>query len=412
MHITTLSIEEFMNYQKNHPLSNYCQTINYAMLKAENGFDYDLVGLKDSDNNILAASLILIKEIGNQSHYGYAPRGFLIDYSNEYLLNTFVVELKKYYASKKIVFIKINPNLPIGKLNDNLEISYNENYSIKNSLINNDFKKLADNMYFEAQLPRFNAFINLKEFDVSKLSKNNRNKIRKGIRKGLVFEKVSKNELPIFYNLLKNTTDKGSFYYRDYYTVFDKDDAIDLFLVSIDYVEFLKNSQYVYNLEFDRNNYLNDRLVKYGTEKCINAKMNSDKTLLSYKNDILEASKGMSEKLEKNYIAGALVVKHNNMVTIIMNAYDKSYKRFAPNYFLYYSIIKYYQDSFDYLDLNGVVGDFKNENPYSGLNRFKLGFNPHVFEYIGEFDLILNKKLYDILLYNGYLKKEFDKKEC
>ncbi len=413
MHIEVLSIEEFNNFQKNHPLTNYYQTINYAMLKAESGYDYELIGLKDFHNNILAASLILLKEIGLQSYYGYAPRGFLIDYNNENLLNIFVEEVKKYYESKKVIFIKLNPNLPIGEVNtENFNTSYNENYHIKDILTQHNFKKLADNMYFEAQLPRFNAFINLKEFEAYKLNKNNRNKVKKAIRKGLVFEKVSKDNLPIFYNLLKNTIDKDIYYYQDYYTVFAKDNAIDLFLVSIDYEEFLQNSQYIYNIELNRNNYLNEKLIKYNNEKNINAKMSSDKTLLSYKNDILEASKGISEKREKIYIAGALVVKHNNTVSIVINAHDKNYKRFAPNYFLYYNIIKYYQETFDYLDLNGVVGDFKNENPYSGLNRFKLGFNPRIFEYIGEYDLILNQKLYDILLYNGYLKKEFDKKNA
>ena len=82
------------------------------------------------------------------------------------------------------------------------------------------------------------------------------------------------------------------------------------------------------------------------------------------------------------------------MASIIFSAYDKNYKRFAPNYFLHYSIIKYYQDKFDYLDLNGVVGNFEVENPYSGLNRFKLGFNPRIYEFIGEFDLIIEPKRY------------------
>lgn len=411
MHIETLTIEEYNSYERNHPLTSFYQTINYGMLKAENNYDYELIGLKDNNNHILGSSLILIKEIGSQSYYGYAPRGFLIDYNNEELLNTFVTELKKYYEPKKVIFIKINPNLPIGEINtQNFNITYNENYNIKNKLINCGCKKLADNMYFEAKLPRFNAFIDLKKFTEGNINKNHRNKIRKGSRKGLVFEQASKNELSNFYELLKDKINKDEFYYQDYYTVFEKEKAIDLFLVSINYEEFLQNSQYIYNIELDKNNYLNEKLINYNSEKNINAKMSSDKTLLSYKNDILEASKYISEGKEKVYIAGALVVKNNNIATIIMTAFDKNYKRFAPNYFLYYNIIKYYQNSCSYLDLNGVVGDFKGENPYSGLNRFKLGFKPRVFEYIGEYDLIINQKIYDTLLYNGYLRKEFANK--
>lgn len=409
MHIETLNIEEFNLYQERHHLSNFYQTVNYGMLKAENGYDYDLIGLKDENGNIQAASLILLKQIGVQSYYGYAPRGFLIDYNNERLMNIFTTKLKEYYALKKVIFIKLNPYIPIGEIDrKDYSTTYNKNIDIRNILNNNDYKKLADNLYFESQLPRFNAFVDLKNFKASALSKNNRNKIKKGMRKGLVFEKVSKDQLEIFNNML-NDKDNNPYYYHDYYTTFDKDNNIDLFLVSIDYNIFLQNSEYIYNNELNNNSLLNDKLIRFGTEKNINAKMASDKVLLTYKDDVLEASKGLGKE-EKKYIAGALVVKHNDMVTIIRSTFDKNYKRFAPNYFLYYSIIKYYQEAYDYLDLNGIVGNFKEENPYSGLNRFKLGFNPHIYEFIGEYDLIINAKLYDSLLRNGFLQNEFDKK--
>ncbi len=410
MHIKSLTIEEFTNFEKNHPLSSYYQTVNYAMLLAESNYDYDLIGLVNENNDILAASVILTKQIALKTYYGYAPRGFLIDYSNEALFKTFIEELKKYYASKNVVFIKINPNLPIGEVNKKtFATEYNENKNFVNLFLRNDCKKLIDNLYFEAQLPRFNAYINLKNFNSKNLSKNTKNKIKKGIRKGLTCDVYSKEYISEFYNIIKNKdAEHNEFYYQDFYTVFDRDSSIDLFLVSIDYNEFLQNSEYVYNEELERNANLNKRITQKNGEKYINAKMNSDRILLSYKNDIMEASKGMTDD-KKIFLAGALVIKHNNMVTIVSSAYDKEYKRFAPNYFLHYSIIKYYQDKYDILDLNGITGDFTKENPYEGLNRFKLGFNPQVFEFIGEFDFIINKRMYDYLLRKGTLAKIFNK---
>ena len=411
MNLRILSIEEFTNYQKNHLLSNFYQTVNYGMLMAEVGYDYDLIGMIDENNNIVAASLILIKPIGIKCFYGYAPRGFLIDFNNLELVREFTTKLKEYYYEKNVIFIKINPNLPIGEIDtNNFIITYNENKNIINILENNDYKKLADNLYFEAQLPRFNAFIDLKKYNSDNLDKNTKNKIKKGIRKGLKFELVNKDKIKEFYNLMKNKKDNDEYYYQDYYTVFSKNDEIDLFLVSIDYNAFLQNSQYIYDEEANKNNKLNMKLANNNSEKVINAKMNSDKVLLSYKNDIMEATKGINDN-NKVYLAGALVIKHNNMASIVFSAYDKNYKRFAPNYFLHYSIIKYYQDKYDYLDLNGVVGNFEVENPYSGLNRFKLGFNPMIYEFIGEFDLIIEPKSYEILLRNGILSKTFDKKD-
>lgn len=411
MYLKELTFEEFTNFQKEHPLSNLYQTTNYGMLMAEKEYDYDLIGLVDEYNNILAASIILLKPIGFKCFYGYAPRGFLIDYNNEYLVNKFTEQLKEYYYNKNVIFIKLNPNIKIGEINtENFDTNYNNNKDILYILDRFGYKKLKNNLYFEAQLPRFNAIIDLKDFNSQSMDKNTKNKIKKGIRKGLTFEKATKDQINEFYKFIKNKKDNNEFYYQDIYTVFEKSNDIDLFLISIDYDSFLQNSQYVYNEELERNNNLNEKLIKNNNNKIINNKMNSDRILLSYKNDIMEASKGINDS-KKVYLAGALVIKHNNTASIMFSGYDTQYKRFAPNYFLHYSLIKHYQNDFDYLDLNGVVGDFKNENPYSGLNRFKLSFKPNLYEYIGEFDLIIEPKSYEILLTNGILSKTFNKKD-
>lgn len=408
MYIKELTINEFTNYQKSHSLSSYHQTINYGILMAENTHDYDLIGYVDNNNTIYGASLIIIKKIGKYL-YGYAPKGFLIDYSNEYLLKKFTEDIKNYYKRKGLVFIKINPEIAIGEINTKtFQVTYNQNNNITNILINCGYKKLKDNLYFESMLPRFNGFIKTKDFNINNVDKNTKNKIKKAIRKGLVFEKAEKKDLDIFYNFIKHKKEKSINEYKDFYTVFEKDNAVDLFLVKIDYNRFLINSQQAYEEELVKNNYYNELLIKSNNPKLINKKMNSDKTLLSYKNDILEATKGLQENINQ-YIAGALVVKHNNKASIVMSGYDQAFKRFAPNYFLHYSIINYYLNNYDYIDLNGMTGDFTDNNPYNGLNRFKLGFNPKVYEFIGEFDLIIDELLYKTLLKSGFLAKEFNK---
>ena len=82
MKLKTMSIFEFDEYSKNHPLGSYHQSSSYAMLMSENNYDYELISMVDDNDNVVAASLILIKRIGLFFKYGYAPKGFLIDYSN------------------------------------------------------------------------------------------------------------------------------------------------------------------------------------------------------------------------------------------------------------------------------------------------------------------------------------------
>lgn len=406
MNIKEMSIAEFKEFVSSHFIGNFHESINYAMIKAEEGYDYEFISY--GGDEIVGAALILYKKIGGY-YYGYSPRGFLIDYSNTFLLEDFTKKIKAFYEKKNFVFIKINPEIAVAKLNKKtMNFEYNENYRIVDNLIRCGYKKLKDNMNFESLLPRVNAIINLDEFDVNKLNKNTRNKIKKGLRKGLVLEKCDHNKLNIFYEFIKNKIKKDEYYYNDFYNVFSKTADVDLLMVKVDYKKFLINSTNTYNNEARINSYLNNKLLSNSNSNVINSKMNSDKALLSYKNDIAEASKYLNTNTE-TYLAGALVIKYQNRVIIEISGFDKSMGRFSSNYFLYYALIKYYSKDYKYIDLNGITGDLSKDGYYYGLNRFKMGFNPDVYEYIGEFDLVINEKEYNKLLKNGLLAKEFNK---
>ena len=406
MFIREMSLDEFKEFANTHFIGNFHESINYALIKAEEGFEYEFIAYGADD--IVGAALILYKKIGSV-YFGYSPRGFLIDYSNDYLLEDFTNKIKEYYKNRNFAFIKINPEIAIAKLNkDTMNFEYNENYKIIDMLTKNGYKKLKNNMNFEALLPRVNAIIKLDGYDYNNLSKNTRNKVKKGIRKGLILEKANPDKLNIFYKFIKNKINRDEYYYNDFYNVFSKTLDVDLMLVKVDYKAFLINAQEAYNEELRRNASFNNKLITNNNANAINAKMNSDKALLSYKNDIAEASKNLNTGLE-TYVAGALVIKHQNRVIIQISGFNKAMSRFSPNYFLYYALIKYYQQEYKYLDLNGITADLSKENHYYGLNRFKMGFNPDVYEYIGEFDLVIDEKQYEKLLKSGLLAKEFNK---
>ena len=57
--------------------------------------------------------------------------------------------------------------------------------------------------------------------------------------------------------------------------------------------------------------------------------------------------------------------------------------------------------------MGGIAGDFNENSRFYGLDKFKLGFNPEIVEYIGEFDLILNQLAFQSLKGNNSLEAEF-----
>lgn len=407
MHIKELTVAEFDAYSKTCPIGSYYQSSNYALFMAENGYEYDLIGYVDELGIIKAAALILIKNIGITHKYGYSPKGFLIDYFNFDLLKNFTEALKKYYA-KKLTFIKINPEIAIGEINlKTKKIDYNHNIIIRDYLKEVGMLKLKDNLYFEALYPRFNAIINLNNYDFTKLSKNTRNKIRKAETKGLEIEKGTREQLNILFEFIKRKKNINSYYYLNYYNIFEKTNSCDFFLIKINYEKYLLSSKELYDKELIRNTELADKLIKEASEININNKMNSDRALLSYKNDIEIATKNIRDNKE-TFIAGALVIKYNNRANIIVSGIDTNYKKFNANYFLHYKILEHYKQELKFVDLNGITGDFSEQNPYKGLNDFKLGFNPNAYEFIGEFDFIINEKAYYSLYKKHLLAKEFN----
>ena len=104
MYLKELTIAEFDAFARSFPIGSYYQSSNYALFMAECGYDYELIGFVDELGVIKAASLILIKKISFSFKYGYAPKGFLIDYFDFDLLKKFTKAIKMRYE-KKLAFM-------------------------------------------------------------------------------------------------------------------------------------------------------------------------------------------------------------------------------------------------------------------------------------------------------------------
>jgi len=410
MKLRNLSIFEFNNFAYNHPLGSYHQTSNYALLASENGYDYDILGYVDEYNNIHAAALILSKKIGKY-RYGYSPKGFLIDFYNTELVTSFTTAIKKYYHKKGFVFIKINPEISVGSINyKNKNIIYNPNKEIENTLIRLKYRKLIDNKRFETKIPRFNAIQILKNTNLKTISKHTRNKVHRSINNGMSLIKGKREDIEILYKFIQKKKNNSINHYYNYYNAFNKDNKIDIFLVKINFEDCLVNCRKKYEQENTRNAILIEKVMKKPSSENLKRKLASDKALNIYNENITLATKYLSQN-KTAFIAGAITIKYKNRVNILISGFDQEFKKLCPNYFLHYKLIEYYKKDYDFMDLNGITGDFSNINPYKGLDEFKKGFKPLAFEYIGEFDLLINESAYKNMDQKGLLAQEFNKKE-
>ena len=407
MRIVELTISDFEEYAYNHPLRNYCQSASYAKLMGEKGFTYDYIGYKDDSNNLVGASLILLKKIGIFSKFAYAPKGFLIDYYDNELLRMFVRDISSYYKRRGYAFIKINPEIIIGELNPkkNYLPNYNQNVNIIDSLKDLGFKRRREIEPLDFVMPRINPYINLKNYDYELMDDEDKEKIKNCNKRGLLVEVATNKEIDEFYKVVKDSTYEDINYYRNILNTFNNGES-DLILIKVDYEQCLINAQKQYEKEVDENNYWNEMIQRDSSENVLMEKMESDKRLLTYKDEMIQATDRLRREKYK-YVGGAIVIKYQNRASIVACGFDKTDSFLTPGYYLYSTLIEKYKNECDYLDLFGLASNFSPSSKYYEFNEEKLAFNPTIYEYIGEFDIILNEGAFKKIQGKGLLSKEF-----
>ena len=105
MYIKELNNAEFNLFTDSYPQFSIYQTSEYGFIMNTQNYTSVFLGLIDDYERIVAASLILIEKEGIFK-YAYAPKGFLINYSNKGLVEQFTTLIKDYLGKKKIMAIK------------------------------------------------------------------------------------------------------------------------------------------------------------------------------------------------------------------------------------------------------------------------------------------------------------------
>lgn len=414
MVIKEISRTEFDSFSKNHPLGTFYQTSMYGEVMSKCGYTDLYIGGYLNDT-LVAGALILSKNISLNVKYGYSPRGFILDYSDLDLLNDFSKSLRKYFNKKNYGFIKINPMVIYSDVNakDNTKKVNETAVRIFDDLVNNKYQKLKNNVYFESLLPKYNPILNLKTFNYDNLDKKLQSNLEKIGHKGLNIYKGDIYNLNDLYELTKRKEDVSPDFYKYLYKTFNEKNMIDLFLVDVTYHTYLEYLQEEVIIELDINERLNMLFQQDPKNKQIySEKMLSDKKLNELHSEMADVNEKILRGITKETVAGALVIKYKNVATIYTSGFIKDYKRLLPNHYLHYMLInKYKQEGYYFMDLNGITGNNSKDNPYKGLNDFKLSWNPKVYEYIGEFDFIISQNKYALLWSTHALHREFDKKD-
>lgn len=411
MKLVSLTEKEFDNFASNHSQSTFLQTMSWAELKKENGWEHELLGFKDK-KKVIAATLLLSKQTPVKKKMFYAPRGFLLDYQNEELLKEFTLSIKEHVKKNNGIFFKIDPY--IMKVQRDIDGKVVEggidNFSVVNSLKKLGYKEKCARPGQQTLQAKWMYWIDLKDRtldDVMKdMSSKTRQMIRKNEKNGVVIREGGFEELEIFKNIMDHTGERREFisrslkYLQDMYKSFGNGKDLKLYFAEL-HIEKTLNSlkEEVKHLEDDYNKVISN--IKNGK-----AKMNENK--LKLKQDELERTKKRIEEYESLFskhggvltLGGIMYFTYGKEVLSFIGGAYEEFMEFQSFYTLHYEMIKYaIENSYEHYNFYGISSDLTPKDPLYGVYLFKKGFGGEVVELIGEYDYVVRPIyyfLYDI----------------
>lgn len=409
MKFTILKEKEYDRFARKDPLISIYQTAQWGELKKTNGWIPHFVGVKENEK-IIAATMLLERKTAIKKSLFYAPRGFLIDFSNTNLLNYFTKKVKDYILDNRGFMLKIDPNW-IYQIRDNNGFEINKkDEKVMKRLKNLGFKHLGFNKEFENMQPRFLCRFPLQETynkTLDSFYKSTKRNIEIAEEKSVVVRESKEEDINIVMDLLDETAVRKNFalrtseYYETMFKLFNKDSKI--FIAAIDTKNYLNNIENKWVEERKEKENIENKMKKEIVGKSLKKQLEIVNGKISKLNEEIKFAKSLVKEADLIDIGALFSTFIGNEGITFMSGINDNYRKFNPKYAMYDAHIKEcLKRKLKFVNFYGISGNFDKCGKNYGIYELKKGFNTEVIELIGEFDLIINK--FNYILYNIALK--------
>ncbi|MBC7074594.1 MAG: peptidoglycan bridge formation glycyltransferase FemA/FemB family protein [Syntrophomonadaceae bacterium] len=323
--------DRYNSFISSHPKGHFLQLWEWGQVKKSTGWD-PLPLILEENGEIRGALLILKRRIPvpviNKCIF-YSPRGPVVDIEDEKLSRLLFEGAQRVAKDYGAIFLKIDPDVA------------NSNRFFQDTLKKVGFRKNETGLNFEGVQPKFVFRLDIipsEEELLKNMQAKTRYNIRLAERKGVKIRQAEDREdLKIFYAILKETAERDRFLIRDY--------------------EYFEQ---IWNLMV-KNGYARFFLAEY----------------------------------EEQVIAAALALILGDKAWYLYGASSNKYRSVMPNHLLQWEMIRWARDNgCSIYDFRGVSGDLDEKNPLYGLYRFKKGFRGELVEFVGEWDQVYSPFFY------------------
>lgn len=401
--VENISKEEYEEFVQSSKYGHFMQSYDFGQIRKEKNFIPHYVGLKEN-NKLVCAALLLEKKLLMGYSYLYSPRGYVIDFNNKELVNTFTNYLKEHAKKNKIIFIKIDPAIKLHTIDiDGNIIDGENNEELVKYLTSIGYKHLGYNLGFEKEQPRFTFRINM-DMSWDEVYNNMHPTTKKILNKGNQYNLDvyigDKKDMNDFYLTMIETAKREGIiqspikYYELFYEEFNKDDLSDIYVVKVNIKNLIKSFE-------NKIQGVKDNIEELSNDEKHKNKSKAQNKINDLNNQLDKLYKDLEEikkiKQEEVVLSSIITVKYGDKVWTVHGGNNSLLMNLNANYLLYYTIMKdAYDKGYKCLDCFGTCGiaNPDKSNPIYGIHNFKKRLGGEYTEFIGEFDLVINKFMY------------------
>ncbi|MDK2816646.1 MAG: hypothetical protein PWR22_1275 [Moorella sp. (in: firmicutes)] len=321
--------KRFDAFIASHPKGHFLQSYGWGEVKATTGWQPLRLVLEEGGSIVACASLLKRQLPYVGKSILYAPRGPVVDFHDANLFSELLAAIDGVARQEGAILLKIDPDIP------------ESDTAVKQLLWEKGFRLANKGAGFEGVQPRHVFRLDLTpspEELLANMHGKTRYNIRLAQKKGVTIkDDCTLDDLPVFYEILKETTLRDRFLVRSY-----------------SYFETMWRE-----------------MVERGYARLF----------LAY--------------YQGEAIAGALAFIMGDKAWYLYGASSNRHRNVMPNYLLQWAMILWAREQgCTMYDFRGVPGDLDEKNPLYGLYRFKKGFNGTFTEFIGEYDRVYSPFYY------------------
>lgn len=396
MQLKEISLSDFYNFSKGHDLYNFYQSVGMAKSQSKRNMENFVLGLFNDQGEILAATLCFITKNKKFIKVMNVNYGFLIDFSNHKLFQSFMKQFIVFCRSKHVSRLVIHPYL--------LGYSYDDEspHKVDHSVLEDQFKQfgfiqnepIVDytklvNLMFVKDLTPYETFGDVKK----SFQPNLQRLINKALDFDVQVSLLKESELDRYYKIESSSARKNNVTPRDfayYKSIFQgySDIGEVIFLIATLNIDQYREKKLQAKAETIK------KIEDYEKRESLSRKqtnqLKAQQEILSGINNRLGDIDDINESGVLD-IGGCLAFKNDKEITVLEIGQHEEFERFSPTSLIYYKLMEYaFGEKIYRFNFYGTYDIDQPKTKGYNIYQYKRRFGGELEQLIPGFKLDLN----------------------